>query len=62
MRTTPAAVITFTSFELILRQLHVMFPAKHQPGLGITGNRTEQGTRVKDALVAPGHLRDPGAS
>lgn len=45
MRTTPAAVITFTSFELILRQLHVMFPAKHQPGTGITGNRIEQGTR-----------------
>lgn len=31
LRTTPAAVITFTSFELILRQLHVLFPAKHQP-------------------------------
>ncbi|KAG0586892.1 hypothetical protein M758_2G108000 [Ceratodon purpureus] len=31
MRTTPAAVITFTSFELILRQLHVLFPPKHHP-------------------------------
>ena len=57
MRTTPAAVITFTSFELILRQLHVLFPAKHQPGTGIA-----QASRVGDVLVAPGHLRDPGAS
>lgn len=62
MRTTPAAVITFTSFELILRQLHVLFPAKHQPGTGIAGKGIEQATRVGDALVAPGHLRDPGAS
>lgn len=28
MRTTPAAVITFTSFEMILRQLKVIFPPK----------------------------------
>lgn len=28
MRTTPAAVITFTSFELILRQLKIIFPPK----------------------------------
>lgn len=28
LRTTPAAVITFTSFELILRQLKVIFPPK----------------------------------
>jgi len=63
MRTTPAAVITFTSFELILRQLHVLFPAKHQPGTtGIAGKGIEQANRVGDALVAPGPLRDPGAS
>lgn len=28
MRTTPAAVITFTSFEMILRQLKIIFPPK----------------------------------
>ncbi|KAJ7569790.1 hypothetical protein O6H91_01G094100 [Diphasiastrum complanatum] len=28
-RTTPAAVITFTSFELIMRNLQSFFPAKH---------------------------------
>nr|XP_024387230.1 nicotinamide adenine dinucleotide transporter 1, chloroplastic-like isoform X1 [Physcomitrium patens]XP_024387231.1 nicotinamide adenine dinucleotide transporter 1, chloroplastic-like isoform X1 [Physcomitrium patens]XP_024387232.1 nicotinamide adenine dinucleotide transporter 1, chloroplastic-like isoform X1 [Physcomitrium patens]XP_024387234.1 nicotinamide adenine dinucleotide transporter 1, chloroplastic-like isoform X1 [Physcomitrium patens]XP_024387235.1 nicotinamide adenine dinucleotid len=40
MRTTPAAVITFTSFELILRHLHTLFPVKHQTGTGITRKRT----------------------
>ncbi|KAL3681359.1 hypothetical protein R1sor_024315 [Riccia sorocarpa] len=29
MRTTPAAVITFTSFEVILRHLQAAFPPKH---------------------------------
>lgn len=27
LRTTPAAIITFTSFELILRHLNSMFPS-----------------------------------
>jgi len=44
MRTTPAAVITFTSFELILRYLHTIFPAKlvdkYQPGP--QGNTSEK--------------------
>eukprot|EP00271_Cylindrocystis_brebissonii_P002862 TRINITY_DN1362_c0_g2_i1.p1 TRINITY_DN1362_c0_g2~~TRINITY_DN1362_c0_g2_i1.p1 ORF type:complete len:400 (-),score=91.06 TRINITY_DN1362_c0_g2_i1:866-2065(-) len=30
LRTTPAAVITFTSFELILRHLHSLFPSQEQ--------------------------------
>lgn len=31
MRTTPAAVITFTSYELICRKLEKLFPSKSQP-------------------------------
>ncbi|XP_024398225.1 nicotinamide adenine dinucleotide transporter 1, chloroplastic [Physcomitrium patens] len=30
MRTTPAAVITFTSFEMILRQLKIIFPPRRE--------------------------------
>ncbi|CAK9275660.1 unnamed protein product [Sphagnum jensenii] len=44
MRTTPSAVITFTSFELILRYLQTIFPPKfvekHQPGP--QGNTSEK--------------------
>lgn len=41
MRTTPAAVITFTSYEFILRKLEKLFPPKSQPNSKLSENCSE---------------------
>jgi solute carrier family 25 folate transporter 32 len=47
LRTTPAAVITFTSFELILRKLQVWFPPKQSgPCIETVEKGNEQGNQL----------------
>ncbi|KAJ7548490.1 hypothetical protein O6H91_07G014200 [Diphasiastrum complanatum] len=57
LRTTPAAVITFTSFELIMRQLQILFPTNSLEGsswpnlLGKSSNQQSQDHQPTDQAL-----------
>jgi hypothetical protein len=65
MRTTPAAVITFTSYEFILKKLEKMFPSRdpepsagrgtiNKAGLSSANAKASPPLQQKDRLHAPG--------
>ncbi|KAI5072311.1 hypothetical protein GOP47_0012417 [Adiantum capillus-veneris] len=54
MRTTPAAVITFTSYELICRKLEKLFPPHQQP----TSNSSQSYPNVGKIVEHPVPLED----